>query len=1221
MDPSPSDRTRADKPPVLLFLSYGRRDAQELADRLHADLEQHGYAVWQDHRRIRAGRHWEREIEEGLLKSQLVVALLSPHAVRRTNDPDNPANDDSVCLDEISFARFHHPRKIVPLMVEWCEPPLAIFRLHFVDFSDWREAEEKKYQVHLAELLKAIETTLSGEVHYRTWDHDLQPLDDLFAPFLEEKRRGFCGRRWLFDEIDAWRTRLGERALLLTCDPGTGKSALVAELVHRNPGGQVLAYHCCQWDTPETLRPARFVRSVAAMIASRLPTYAERLDEPAIRNALSEARCAADPASAFEEGVLAPLLRLPAPDEGVRYLLIDAMDEALAVGGSGPSILDVVAPRLERLPGWLRLLATSRKDPEVLKRLRGLRAVTLDAQDARNRADLEEYVQARLQEPALVKKVTAAGIAAADFTRRLCANAEGNFLYVQLALQGIEREQCSGANLLGLPPGLDPLYSFIFEREFPDAERFQPVRSLLESMTAAREPLTEEELAAASGLDVEDELPRLLRQLAVYLPCREGRYALYHKSLCDWLTDPKRRGEVYHVSLKRGHERLANLGWPAYQAGGVAGLSPYFLRHLPQHLAALLRWDDLGRLLLDPDLPAKAGPSFFPNLAEDLATTAALPESSPDRTLLRLLAEVLRADLHFLMRHPGSLFQCLWNRGWWYDSPAAAQHYELEEGESPAGQPWQRSGAKLYQLLEKWRTLWEARVPGARWLRALRPLPDRLGSAQRAVFSGHEGAVLSVAVSPDGGQVASASADGTVRLWDAASGTQLDCLEGQGGKINAVAFSPDGKSLVIGPKDGPPRLWDLSSRTAWRYPRPQQGCKAVAFSPNGARFLAVLTGKSVRLFSLTEREKEPQRLPGGRGAVQWAVWSPDGQHVAAAADTGVLVWDVAANAPPICLAGHQDTVMDVAFLPDGRLVSASADRTVRIWNVAARKELACLRGHGAAVLAVAASPDGSRIASAHGTIYLWDTKSASVLARLRGPDEVVCSLSFFPDGRYLACGSRDGTVRIWDVTRPPPPGQLRGHQGKHCCLAWTPDGRFLLTGSVDRSVGVWQMPEGILIHRLGGHDAPVRALAVSPDSRHVAALAGDGTLRVWNLEEGKIQVSLRPQGSVETIVFSADGQRLLLEGGGSRWTWPWAAGVERAMPAGPEDIPAAAGSGSPAWHLCSGNLEAEVRSRSTGEAAAWFPARLQLIAPHPQEPVWAAASGWGLYLLRLEGAS
>jgi hypothetical protein len=98
-----------------LFLSYGRRDAKELADRLCADLAAEGYEVWRDTREIRPGTDWQQKIVDGLRSTQILVALLSPHAVRVRSDPNKPDNLDSVCLDELSFARFAQPpTPIVP---------------------------------------------------------------------------------------------------------------------------------------------------------------------------------------------------------------------------------------------------------------------------------------------------------------------------------------------------------------------------------------------------------------------------------------------------------------------------------------------------------------------------------------------------------------------------------------------------------------------------------------------------------------------------------------------------------------------------------------------------------------------------------------------------------------------------------------------------------------------------------------------------------------------------------------------------------------------------------------------------------------------------------------------------------------------------------------------------------------------------------------------------
>src|SRR5438067_732042 len=130
---------------------------------------------------------------------------------------------------------------------------------------------------------------------------------------------------------------------------------------------------------------------------------------------------------------------------------------------------------------------------------------------------------------------------------------------------------------------------------------------------------------------------------------------------------------------------------------------------------------------------------------------ASLAAAHPWRRCLGLLEEALRADIHFLARHPGCLFQCLWNWAWWYDCAEAARHYEPPpEGSVAQPPPWEEAGPRLAPLLEGWRRSKEKATPGFRWLRSLRPPAIHLGTAQKAVFSGHEERVTSVAFSPDG---------------------------------------------------------------------------------------------------------------------------------------------------------------------------------------------------------------------------------------------------------------------------------------------------------------------------------------------------------------------------------------------------------------------------------------------------------------------------------------
>jgi len=276
----------------------------------------------------------------------------------------------------------------------------------------------------------------------------------------------------------------------------------------------------------------------------------------------------------------------------------------------------------------------------------------------------------------------------------------------------------------------------------------------------------------------------------------------------------------------------------------------------------------------------------------------------------------------------------------------------------------------------------------------------------------HQKTVNAVAFSPDGSRLATASDDGTARIWDHTSGQELLRVGRKGGpKAFGVAFNPDGDQLATA-ISRTARVCDASSGQQLAAVIHSGFVRGVVFSLDGRRLATASTDTTAGIWDATSGQR--LAMVTHDGVVRGVVFSPDGRRLATAStDTTARIWD-ASSGQELAAINHDDWVRGVVFSPDGRrLATASDDKTARIWDASTGEQLATVT-HQGWVLGVTFSPDGRRLATASGdtTARVWDVSSGQQLTTVIH-NGFVWGVVFSPDGRQLATASDDKTARIW----------------------------------------------------------------------------------------------------------------------------------------------------------------------------------------------------------------
>ncbi|MBN1680836.1 MAG: WD40 repeat domain-containing protein [Anaerolineae bacterium] len=237
--------------------------------------------------------------------------------------------------------------------------------------------------------------------------------------------------------------------------------------------------------------------------------------------------------------------------------------------------------------------------------------------------------------------------------------------------------------------------------------------------------------------------------------------------------------------------------------------------------------------------------------------------------------------------------------------------------------------------------------------------------------------ITDAAFSPDGTLFAfEGGEDKRVRLWGLATGTQLFMMEGFPEDVTGLVFDPDNEMLVSARGDGTIMLYDVASGQSIRVLN-SKPVVDVAFSADGSRMVIGTADRSLRLWDTVTWVTLDAHATGFLTEVTGVALNPDATMMASAGgqpDYVVQLWDTATGARLAILEGHTAPVTSVVFSPDGSLLaSGSEDGTVRLWDVQTRSALGVLSGHTDWVTDVMFSADGALLGSGSldGTVRLW----------------------------------------------------------------------------------------------------------------------------------------------------------------------------------------------------------------------------------------------------------
>jgi WD40 repeat protein len=407
-------------------------------------------------------------------------------------------------------------------------------------------------------------------------------------------------------------------------------------------------------------------------------------------------------------------------------------------------------------------------------------------------------------------------------------------------------------------------------------------------------------------------------------------------------------------------------------------------------------------------------------------------------------------------------------------------------------------------------------------------------NATLQTLEGHSFGINVVVFSPDSNMIASASLDGTIKLWDTRSGMALLTLYGHMSAVNAVTFSLDSKLLASGSKDGTVKLWDVNLGTELKTPNYHvNSVIGMTFSPD-SKLISVSDDSWLTKWDPDRRVSiDAAALVNAVTLVNAAAFSSDGMLLAISMETYILIFNIKARAILQTLIEYTHSISALTFSPECEVLASGSDSgRIQVWDISRGALLRFYQDHDFyRIKDLSFSPDCKLLASAStkGTIDIRTADSGIKLQTLTDDLQLVNTVAFSPDGRLLASGSQNKMIKLWQVEletnlRIPEVDSTNSITG----LLFSPNGKLLVSATHPSAVvTLWDVSSGVQLQTLEG-ERNVETVAFSHDSRLLASRSFYNTIDIWNAELGyKLQTLEGHSDAITTLAFSPNSKLLV----------------------------------------------------------------------------------------------